>query len=340
MTDADRERYSRQLRFQEIGEKGQNLICASRVAVVGCGALGTVQAELLARAGVGLLRIIDRDYVELANLQRQFLYDEKAAREVCPKAIAAACRLKAINSSIEIEPKVADVTAGNIDELLDGVSLIMDATDNFETRYLVNDFAVQRGIPWVYGAAVGSYGLTMTILAGKTCCLRCMIPEPPGGVQPTCETAGVLGPITAAIAAFQAADALKILSGHGDLLEPRLTTIDVWSGDVFQSKAPSRDPSCPTCGRREFTYLEGRERPPIVLCGRNAVQISGRTTPVDLNALAEQMTPVGDVKVNEFLVRAQIGGFEFTVFPDGRAIIKGTSDTGVARSLYAKYVGM
>jgi adenylyltransferase/sulfurtransferase len=340
MTDADRERYSRQLRFREIGEKGQDLIGAARVAVVGCGALGTVQAELLARAGAGSLRIIDRDYVELANLQRQLLYDEQAAREVCPKAIAAARRLKAINSGIEIEPQVADLTPGNIEDLLDGVSLIMDATDNFETRYLVNDFAVQRGIPWIYGAAVGSYGLTMTILPGKTCCLRCLIPEPPGGVQPTCETAGVLGPVTATVGALQAADALKILSGHLDRVEPRLTTIDVWSGDLFQSKAPGRDPNCPACGRREFTYLEGRERQPIVLCGRNAVQIAEPTARVDLKALAAQMAPVGDVQVNEFLVRAHIDGYEFTVFPDGRAIIKGTSDRGVARSLYAKYVGM
>ena len=340
MTDADRERYSRQLRFREIGDDGQDLICAARVAVVGCGALGTVQAELLARAGVGSLRIIDRDYVELANLQRQLLYDEQAAREVCPKAIAAARRLKAINSGIEIEPRVADVTPGNIDDLLGGVCLIMDATDNFETRYLVNDFAVQRGIPWIYGAAVGSYGLTMTIFPGKTCCLRCIIPDAPGGVQPTCETAGVLGPVTAAIAALQAAEALKILSGHSDRVEPRLTTVDVWSGDVFQSRAPTRNPNCPACGRREFTFLEGRERQPMVLCGRNAVQISERSSPVDLQALAAQLEPTGDVKVNEFLVRAHIDGFEFTVFPDGRAIIKGTSDRGVARSLYAKYIGM
>ena len=340
MTDADRERYSRQLRFREIGEQGQDLICGGRVAVVGCGALGTVQAELLARAGVGSLRIIDRDYVELANLQRQLLYDEQAAREVCPKAIAAARRLKAINSSIEIEPQVADLTPGNIDDLLGGVGLIMDATDNFETRYLVNDFAVQRGIPWVYGAAVGSYGLAMSIIPGKTCCLRCMLPDPPGGVQPTCETAGVLGPVTAAIAAFQSADALKILSGHTDRIQPRLATIDLWSGDVFQSNAPDRDPNCPACGRREFTFLERGERPPMVLCGRNAVQISERSTPVDLKALAAQLALVGDIKVNDFLVRAHIGGFEFTIFPDGRAIIKGTSDAGVARSLYAKYIGM
>jgi adenylyltransferase/sulfurtransferase len=340
MTDSDRERYSRQLRFREIGESGQDLICAARVALVGCGALGTVQAELLARAGVGSLRIIDRDYVELANLQRQLLYDEQAAREVCPKAIAAARRLKTINSGIEIEPKVADVTPDNIEDLLGGASLIMDGTDNFETRYLVNDFAIQRGIPWVYGAAVGSYGLTMTIMPGKTCCLRCLIRELPGGVQPTCETAGVLGPVTATIAALQAADALKILSGHSDRIAPRLSTIDVWSGDMFQSKAPDRDPNCPACGRREFTYLDRRERPPMVLCGRNAVQISERSTGLDLRALAAQLAPAGEIKVNEFLLRAHIGEFELTVFPDGRAIIKGTSDPGIARSLYAKYIGM
>lgn len=340
MNDADRERYSRQLRFREIGQEGQDLICEARVAVVGCGALGTVQAELLARAGVGSLRIIDRDYVELSNLQRQSLFDEHDASEACPKAIAAARRLKAVNSAIGIEPRVADLTPANVDELLGDVDLILDGTDNFETRYLINDFAVQRGLPWIYGAAVGSYGLEMPIFPSRTCCLRCMLPDPPAGVQPTCETAGVLGPVTAAIGALVAADALKILSGHTDRVNARLTTIDLWSGDLFQSTAPGRNPDCPACGRREFTYLEGRARAPIVLCGRNAIQISERATPVDLQSLAGQLAPVGDVKVNEFVLRAHIGEFDLTIFPDGRAIIKGTADPGVARSFYAKYVGV
>ena len=334
------DRYSRQTRFRDIGEEGQARISRARIAVVGSGALGTIQAELLARAGVGFIRIIDRDYVELSNLQRQALFDEQDAHEACPKAIAAARRLKAVNSAIRIEPAVVDLTPVNIGDLLGDVDLILDGTDNFETRYLINDFAVQRGLPWIYGAAVGSYGLEMAIFPGRTCCLRCMLPDPPAGVQPTCETAGVLGPVTAAVGALEAADALKILSGHADRVHARLTTIDLWSGDLFQSTAPHRDPNCPACGRREFTYLEGRERAPIVLCGRNAVQISERATPVDLQSLAEQLAPVGSVKVNEFVLRAHIGEFDLTVFPDGRAIIKGTGDPGVARSIYAKYVGV
>ena len=328
------------MRFREIGEAGQARIAGSRVAVVGVGALGSVQAELLARAGAGFIRLIDRDYVELSNLQRQMLFDEQDVREACPKAVAAARRLKAVNSTIEIEPRVTDLTAGNIEDLLDKIDLIMDGADNFETRYLVNDFAVQHGIPWVYGAAIGTYGLTMTIFPGKTCCFRCMIPEAPVGVQPTCETAGVLGPATAAIGALQAADALKILSGHADRIPPRLTTIDLWSGDVFQSKVSDRNPDCPACGQRKFSYLDGQTRGPIILCGRNAVQISERTTGIDLNALARQLAPVGEVKVNEFLLRVDIGEIELTVFRDGRAIIKGTSDPAAARGIYARYVGM
>ena len=335
----DQDRYSRQIRYREIGEEGQMRLSKARVAVVGCGGLGSVQAELLARSGVGLVRVIDRDVVELSNLQRQSLFDERDAKQALPKAAAAAARLRAVNSAIQVEPMVADLTPSNIEDLLGDVELILDGTDNFETRYLINDFAISRNLPWIYGAAVGSFGLTMTVFPGRTCCLRCMIPEPPAGVQPTCETAGVLAPLTATIAALEAADALKILSGHADCVPARLTTVDVWTGDLFQSAAPLRNPNCPACGRHEFAWLEGNPRPPVLLCGRNAVQIHERTRPVDLIELARQLAGVGEVRANEFALRVQISPFELTVFPDGRAIVRGTSDIGIARGLYSKYVG-
>jgi molybdopterin-synthase adenylyltransferase len=240
---------------------------------------------------------------------------------------------------VEVEPTVADLTAANAVDLLSDVDLILDGTDNFETRYLINDFAVSRGIPWIYGAAVGSYGLKMAIAPGRTACLRCVYPEPPTGAQPTCETAGVLGPVTLTIGALQAADALKFLSGHGDAVSGRITTVDVWTGAVRQVDAPSRDPQCRACGKRSFDYLEGRHRAPISLCGRNAVQIHERTRPVDLASLARELESIAPVRHNEFALRASIESFELTVFPDGRAIIKGTTDIGLARSLYARYVG-
>jgi adenylyltransferase/sulfurtransferase len=335
----DHDRYSRQIRFSGIGEDGQRLLAQSRVAIVGCGALGSAQAELLARAGVGFLLLIDRDYVEWSNLQRQALFDEKDAEASLPKAAAAAARLKAINSSIEIEPAISDLTAATVDDLLDNIHLVMDGTDNFETRYLINDFALCHGIPWIYGAAVGSYGLKMPVVPGRTCCLRCLLPEPPGGAQETCETAGVLGPITSTIAALQVADALMILTGHAEQVSRKLTIVDVWAGDIMQVPQPQPSADCPACGRREFTYLDGKRRPPISLCGRNAVQIYDRERHLDLQELSRRLAPLGTVKVNEFALRAQIENFDITVFPDGRAILKGTTDVGVARSLYAKYIG-
>jgi adenylyltransferase/sulfurtransferase len=339
MAPPENDRYSRQIRFREIGEEGQRRLARSRVALVGCGALGSAQAELLARAGVGFLRLIDRDYIELSNLQRQLLYDEKDAAASLPKALAAATRLKAINSSIEIESEISDLTPATVDDLLGDVQLVMDGTDNFETRYLINDFALSHGVPWIYGAAVGSYGLKMPIVPGKTCCLRCMLPEPPSGAQATCETSGVLGPITTTIAALQVADALMILTGHEDQLSRKITMIDVWAGDVLQIAQPDPVPDCPACGRREFVYLTGKRRAPISLCGRCAVQIHDRERHLDLKELASRLESVGTVKVNEFALRAQIENFDITVFPDGRAILKGTTDVGVARSLYAKYIG-
>jgi molybdopterin-synthase adenylyltransferase len=333
-------RYSRQSRFAPLGEAGQRRIRAARVAVVGVGALGSVEAELLARAGVGTLRLIDRDFVEWSNLQRQFLFDEGDAAEALPKAVAAARRIAKINSEAAVEPMVADLTPATIEDLFENIELILDGTDNFETRFLINDYAVRQGIPWIYGAAVASYGLKLAIVPGRSACLRCVYPEAPGGAQPTCETDGVLAPVTATIAALEVGDALKILASGADAVTTRMTTVDVWSGEIRQTQPPARDPHCPCCGLRQFPFLSGARRAPISLCGRNAVQIHERARPLDLQDLAARIGRVAPVRANEFALRALIEPYELTVFPDGRAIIKGTTDTGVARSLYARYVGV
>jgi molybdopterin-synthase adenylyltransferase len=337
MTRDDRDRYSRQILFPGIGEQGQQRLLDARVVVAGCGALGSFQAGALARAGIGYLRIVDRDYVELSNLQRQWLFDECDVQQAMPKAAAAARKIAGINSGIRVEPMVADLTPSNVDELLGGVDLILDGTDNFETRYLINDFAVERGVPWVYGAAVGSYGIAMPVIPGKTACLRCIYPDPPTGAQPTCETAGVLGTVTALIASLQVSEAIKILCG----VEParKLTTVDVWSGEIRQVGQPGPVADCPACGRRQFPYLTGERRAPVSLCGHNAVQIHERERPLELRALAARLAPLGPVRANEFALRFEAPPYLLTIFPDGRAIIKGTTDIGVARSLYARYIG-
>jgi adenylyltransferase/sulfurtransferase len=333
----DGDRYSRQVRFPGIGVEGQHLIASARVVIVGCGALGSVSAELLARAGVGFLRLVDRDFVEPSNLQRQFLYDESDAASALPKAVAARARLSRINSGIEIEAAVADLVPSNAADLLGDATLILDGADNFETRYLINDFAVGRGVPWIYGGAVGSYGVTMAIVPDRTACFRCLYPDSPAGVQPTCETVGVLGPVTAAVAALQAAEALKVITGHFE--RSTITTLDLWSGGIRQVAQPDPDPECPCCARREFPYLDGTRRAPVSLCGRNAVQIHERARPIDLSRLAETLRGIAEIRSNEFALRARIDPYELTVFPDGRAIVKGTTDIGIARSLYARYVG-
>lgn len=331
------ERYSRQILFSGIGASGQQKLLDARVAIVGCGALGSFQAGAMARAGAGYLRIVDRDYVELSNLQRQWLFTEEDAAQALPKALAAARAIAQINSSVHAEPVIADLTASNIEELLGGVDVILDGTDNFETRYLINDFAVSRGRVWIYGAAVGSYGLSMAIVPGRTACLKCLYPEPPAGPQPTCETAGVLGSITAAIASLQVAQALRYLS-VGETTG-KLNTIDVWTGETRSTPQPSPDPSCPACARGEFPHLQGRRRVPISLCGRNAVQIHEQARMLPLTELAERLAGVGTVRFNEFALRLDAPPYLLTVFPDGRVIVKGTTDTAVARSLYAKYIG-
>ncbi len=339
MDPAARERYSRQILFAGIGEAGQESLLRARAAIVGCGALGTFHAAALARAGTGSIVIIDRDYVEPSNLQRQWLFEESDAADALPKAAAAERRLARINSAVKVCGVVADLTASNAGELLGGVDLILDGTDNFDTRYLINDFSVSRGIPWIYGAAVGSYGLTMPVLPDRTACLRCVYPDPPEGLQPTCETAGVLNAITSAIASLQVADALKILSGRAELVQPRITRVDLWHGGIRQTEMPLRDPECPACGRRQFPYLDESRRTPTRLCGRNAVQVHDRPQSLDLIELKARLERLGAVRANEFALRFSIPPYEMTVFPDGRAIIKGTNDPGIARSLYARYVG-
>lgn len=339
MNAIERQRYSRQILFPGIGEAGQEALLGSHAVVVGCGALGSFHAAALARAGVGRLTIIDRDYVEPSNLHRQWLFEEADAAEALPKAAAAERHIHRINSAIEVRGVIADLGAANVTDLLGAADVILDGTDNFDTRYLINDFAVSHEIPWIYGAAVGSYGLTMPILPGRSACLRCIYPDPPAGAQPTCETAGVLNVIISAVASLQVADALKVLSGHRDLVRPRITTVDVWDGGIRQVDLPLRDADCPSCARREFPFLEESARPPVSLCGRNAVQVQERERPLDLVALAARLEPLGEVRANEFALRFRVDEYEMTIFADGRAIIKGTSDVGVARSLYARYVG-
>ena len=333
------DRYSRQIRFAPLGAEGQARLAASKVAIIGCGALGTFQSGALARAGIGHLKILDRDVVEWSNLQRQWLFDEQHAREQSPKAAAAAAKIALFNSEIAVEALAVDLNASNIEDLLESVDLILDATDNFETRYLINDFSIERGIPWIYGAAVGSYGLAFPILPAIGPCLRCLYPEPPSGAQPTCETAGVLNTITSLIASWQSALATKLLATGAASLPLRLATFDTWNFETRQI-AISVDPDCPCCQRRIFDSLDGRVRAPISLCGRNAVQIHERHAKLDLAALEAQLTGLGGLRRNEFALRfSPSAQFELTIFPDGRAIIKGTQDVGVARSLYSRYLG-
>jgi adenylyltransferase/sulfurtransferase len=316
----------------------------SRVVIVGCGALGTVQAELLCRAGLGFLRIIDRDFIEESNLQRQTLFSEADVRDGLPKAIAAQKRLSAINSQSKIEAIVADVDSRNVVEFVNATDCILDATDNFETRFLLNDVAVRQNIPWIYGAAVGSYGLCMTIVPSQTPCLRCVFDRlPPAGGSPTCDTAGVLGSVVNVVAAVQVAETIKLLTGNIASLNRNLISFDLWQNQWRQIElAGAKDQgSCPCCKLRRFDYLDGRtETAAAILCGRDSVQVTcPEAVPLDLEELAQRLEPVGRVHYNKFLLRLQIEPYEIAVFADGRGIIRGTRDTQVARSLYAKYIG-
>jgi len=337
------DRYIRQMRYAPLGRAGQERLAQSKVLVCGCGALGSVLANTLVRAGVGLVRIVDRDFVEVNNLQRQMLFDESDAAAPLPKAVAAAAKLRRVNSEVRVEEVVADVNHANLGELAEGVDAIVDGTDNFETRFLVNDFAVANGIPWVYGGCLGAEGQTMTILPGETPCLRCLMPEcPPPGSMPTCDTAGILGPAVGVIASIQAIEAIKILSGNRAAVSRHLTVVELWESCIRQVNVASlRDQvDCPTCKRREFPWLAGKEGSrSAVLCGRNAVQLSQPGKSVSLDQLARQLSGVGQVTRNAYLLRLKVDAYEITVFPDGRAIIGGTDDIAVARTVYAKYIG-
>jgi molybdopterin-synthase adenylyltransferase len=343
--DPSLERYSRQMRFAGIGENGQRKLQGGRVTLCGCGALGTVLANALVRAGVGHVRIVDRDFIETHNLQRQILFDERDVAENLPKAEAAARKLRLVNSSVTVEPVVTDIDRTNIEELCKDADVILDGTDNFEVRYLINDVAVKLTKPWVYGGSIGSHGQTMTILPGQTPCLRCVFEAAPApGEAGTCETAGVLGPIVSIVASFQAAEAFKLLTGQLDRVNRELIYIDVWENITRRIKiAPLFGKvDCPCCGRRRFEWLDGGLGSQTTsLCGRNAVQVAHRL-PAKLNfeEMARHLGEMGGaVSFNRFLLKFNVESYEFTVFPDGRAIIKGTSDLDKARTLYAKYIG-
>lgn len=333
------DRYSRQVLFRGVGAEGQRKLCAARIAVVGCGATGSALVSLLARAGVGTMRVIDRDYVESSNLQRQTLFDEFDATQSLPKAIAAARKVAAFNSAIAVEPRVADLTPATVGDLLAQAQIILDGTDNFETRYLINDFAVKHGVPWIYTAAVGSYGVTLNVLPGNTACLACIFPDPPHGIVETCETSGILNSAVNLAASIAATEAVKLLVGAQDCLRRTLLSFDVWSNQRSEIVADKPHPGCRACGQRDFIHLAGEGRPHITLCGRDSVQIHERHRPVDLADMSQRLKPHGTVRHNDFVLKFWHEPYEMTLFPDGRAIIKGTTDTAVARSLYARYVG-
>lgn len=397
------DRYSRQILFRGVGEEGQRKLAAARVAIVGCGATGSALAGLLARAGIGTLRIIDRDYVEPSNLQRQSLFDEKDAAESLPKAIAAARKIAAFNSQIVVEPKVEDLIPGNIEGLLEGIQLILDGTDNFETRYLINDYAVKNSLPWIYSAAVGSYAVTLNVLPGETACLACIFPDSPQGMVETCETSGILNSAVNLVASIAATEALKLIVGRAssgaktqvqggaaiaalkrgatqapaptgaEFISPgrksgvdreqervpkgrhqaeppstdpavpplrrTLLSFDVWTNEHAEIAAAKPRPGCRACGNRDFIHLAGEGRPHITLCGRNSVQIHERKRPIDFAEMDRRLAPHGTVRHNDFVLKFWHEPYEMTLFPDGRAIIKGTTDMAVARSLYARYVG-
>ena len=337
------ERYSRQILFSPIGKNGQEKLLKSRVLLVGCGALGAAHAEILARAGVGFLRIVDRDFVEFSNLQRQTLYSETDAADRLPKAIAAKNRLAQINSEIEIDALVADVNYSNVESLLKDVDLILDGTDNFQIRYLINDACVKLQKPWIYGAAVSSYGTTMTIFPNETPCLCCIFEEmPDAGSSPTCDTAGVIQPIIASVSAIQTTEALKILTGNLDKLHRSLIQIDVWQNDWRKIKLNKPNTDCECCAKHNFEFLDAEQSEfSAVLCGRNAVQIAPpKPSRIDLKTLAARLENSGEVKQNEYLLRLNVGEYELTVFTDARAIVRGTDDISAARSIYAKYIGV
>jgi len=344
--DADLSRYARQIIYEHLGEEAQRKLLAGHVTLIGCGALGSVLADTLVRAGVGTLRIVDRDYVELNNLQRQIMFTEQDVADGVPKAVAAADRLGGINSDVTVEPVVADANSANIESLVESAQLLLDGTDNFETRFLMNDVAVKHRLPWVYGACVGADGMVMPIIPGDTPCLRCVWDQPPPtGMNPTCDTAGVLAPIVHIVASLQAVAVMQILTGQLDSLHRKLVQVDAWSGrfDEFDMQSAYDEGDCPCCKGGIYDYLSGqRTGRTAVLCGRDAVQISvGSDAGVDFNEIAAKIVPVAksSPRINRYLMRFNVDRYQITLFRDGRAIIKGTVEPDEARTVYAKYIG-
>jgi molybdopterin/thiamine biosynthesis adenylyltransferase len=343
MTSFDRQRFSRQIRFAPLGPEGQSRLAAARVAVMGCGALGSAVAQALVRAGVGHLRVIDRDVPELSNLPRQVLFDESDVAEGLPKAAAAARHLARIDSSVVIEPVVADLVATNARTLLDEVDLVVDGTDNFEARFLINEIACRSGIPWVYGGAIGAEGRVLAIVPGRTACLRCLVPDPPApGALPTCDTAGVIGTAALVVGAVQATEAIKLLVRGAEAAANRMLVCDLWEGlwrtvDLTGAAVAG----CPTCRDGDTPWLEGRwGGAATALCGRDAVQVPASAEGVDLEAVATRLAAMGPVMANRWMVRADLeDGIRLSVFADGRAIVAGTREEARARTIVARYLG-
>jgi molybdopterin/thiamine biosynthesis adenylyltransferase len=333
------ERYSRQVLYPGIGIEGQRRLAESHVALVGCGATGAASASLLARAGLGTLTIVDRDFVEESNLQRQMLFDEDDARDSLPKAEAARRKIALFNSEVTVHAHVADLVPANIHALLRSAHLILDATDNFETRYLINDYAVEQGRPWIYAAAVGAYAVTMNVVPGETACLACIFPKPPNGPVETCDTAGILNTAVNFAASIQVTEALKLLTGASGQLRRTLLSHDLWTNERSEINTARPRPGCSVCSERDFAHLRGEGRPHITLCGRNSVQIHEHDRPVDLAQMADRLRPHGEVRFNALLLRFQRGEHTLTVFADGRAIVQGTTDVVLARTLYARFIG-
>ena len=349
---SERERYSRQVLFAGIGETGQQLLRRAHVAVVGVGATGAATAGLLARAGIGHLTLIDRDFVEPSNLQRQMLFDEDDARAALPKAEAARLHLARINSGVHVTAHIADLIPANAVELL-SADIVLDCTDNFETRYLINDLCVREGRPWIYAAAVGAYAATMNILPKPapsqasptsysllpTSCLSCIFPSAPQGNVETCETAGILSTAVNLAASIQVTEALKFLTQQPHLMRRTLLSFDLWSGDRSEISTSKPRADCEVCNQHIFRALSGEQRPHITLCGRNSVQIHEHHRPLNLTELETRLQPLGQVRANGLLLRFHYAPYTLTVFPDGRALIQGTTDIGLARSLYARFIG-
>jgi molybdopterin/thiamine biosynthesis adenylyltransferase len=333
------ERYSRQVLYPGIGVRGQRQLAQAHVALVGCGATGAAAASLLARAGVGTLTLVDRDVVEESNLQRQVLFDEADAREALPKAEAARRKIAQFNSRTEVRAHVADLVPSNIHALLGEAAILLDGTDNFATRYLLNDYSIQQGRPWIYAAAVGAYAATMNILPGETACLACLFSKPPTGMVDTCDTAGILNTAVNFVASVEVTEALKFLVGARDKMRRTLLGRDLWSNDQAEISAAAPRAQCTACQLRDFSHLRGEHQPQITLCGRNSVQIHEHRRPVDFAEMQRRLEPHGKVNFNQLLLRFERGDYTVTVFADGRALVHGTTDVTVARSLYARFIG-